>query len=105
MKILFVCPPDIHAAGFDQATARRHRYLNYPPYGLGLLAAIAEEKGHEAKIVNLQSAVLKAAQNEQNFNFDRAWQKALPDEKPDLIALTCMFSQTHKSLQAVSWLL
>jgi tRNA A37 methylthiotransferase MiaB len=102
MRILFVCPPDIHAEGFDVATARRRRYLNYPPYGLGLLAAIAEEKGHEAEILNLQSAVLKEAQTAETFDFAAAWQKAIPARKPDLIALTCMFSQTHKSLQAVS---
>ena len=102
MRILFVCPPDIHAEGFDVATARRRRYLNYPPYGLGLLAAIAEEKGHECEILNLQSAVLKEAQTAETFDFATAWQKAIPARKPDLIALTCMFSQTHKSLQAVS---
>jgi hypothetical protein len=102
MKILFICPPDIHSEGFDVGTAKRRRYLNYPPYGLGLLAAIAEEKGHGAQIVNLQSEVLWAAQTEPSFDFDAAWQSALPDERPDLIALTCMFSQTHKSLQRVS---
>jgi hypothetical protein len=102
MKILFISPPDIHAEGFDVATARRRRYLNYPPYGLGLLAAIAEEKGHEAQILNLQSAVLKEAQTAKTFDFAAAWQKAVPEAKPDLIALTCMFSQTHRSLQAVS---
>jgi radical SAM superfamily enzyme YgiQ (UPF0313 family) len=101
VKILFVSPPDIHAEGFDIATARRRRYLNYPPYGLGLLAAIAEEKGHEAQILNLQSAVLRDALL-GSASFDAAWQAELYGRAPDLIALTCMFSQTHKSLQRIS---
>ena len=106
MKILFISPPDIHAAAFDVATAKRHRYLNYPPYGLGLLAAIAERDGHECKIVNLQTAVLRAAQK-GGVDYDGAWQieigcYALNNSHPDLICLTCMFSQTHKSLMAVS---
>ena len=97
MRIIFILPPDIHAEGFDPATAKRRRYLNYPPYGLGLLAAIAEEKGHETKIVNLQSAVLESPDD-----FERAWQEKCDFDAPDLFALTCMFSQTHKSLQRVS---
>ena len=103
MRILFVQPPDIHREGFDLATARRRRYLNYPPYGLGLLARAAEEDGHESLIVNLQNEVLKAALTPgQAFSFDEAWKRAIPLWGPDLICLTCMFSQTHKSLQAVS---
>lgn len=103
MRILFVQPPDIHREGFDLATARRRRYLNYPPYGLGLLARVAQEEGHEAMILNLQNAVLKAALTPgKPFYFDEAWQSAIPLWGPDLICITCMFSQTHKALQAVS---
>ena len=106
MKILFVSPPDIHAAGFNLATAKRRRYLNYPPYGLGLLAAKSEKAGHQCEIVNLQTSVLHAAQelSDKEFDFDDAWKAAFNDirEAPDLIALTCMFSQTHESLRCVS---
>ncbi len=103
MRILFVQPPDIHAEGFDLSVARRRRYLNYPPYGLGLLARVAEEEGHEALIVNLQGAVLKEAlQGLRAFDYDAAWKGAIPDWAPDLIAITCMFSQTHKSFMRVS---
>lgn len=101
MKILFVQPPDIHRESFDLATARRGRYPNYPPYGLGLLAAIAEEKGHRCRIVNCQDAVLSKA-GKEDFDFDKSWQEALEGVVPDLICLTCMFSQAHKSFQRVS---
>lgn len=106
MKILFISPPDIHAEAFDVATARRKRYLNYPPYGLGLLAAIAERDGHECYIVNLQTAVLRWAQHGAGLSYDNSWKFELIANNeifmPDLICITCMFSQTHKSLQAVS---
>lgn len=102
MRILLVQPPDIHKEGFDLATARRRRYLNYPPYGLALLGRVAEEMGHEVIISNLQSAVLKSALGGGTFDFDAAWQGAIPQWHPDLIGITCMFSQTHESFKRVS---
>lgn len=102
MKILLIQPPDIHKDGFDLGTAKRRRYLNYPPYGLGILARVAEEMGHEVVIANLHNAVLKAALAGDDFDFDSAWKSAIPSGAFDLIGITCMFSQTHKSLKAVS---
>lgn len=105
-RILFIQPPDIHAAAFDVAVAKRKRYLNYPPYGLGLLAAIAERDGHECRIANLQTAVLTNAQTPEPATYALSWKMELLFEctwfPPDLICITCMFSQTHKSLMAVS---
>lgn len=104
-RVLFVSPPDIHVDGFNYNTGKRRRYLNYPPYGLGLLARVAGQRGIETRIINLQTSVLRAclqSADEADFNFNTAWQEEISGESPDLIALTCMFSQTHKSLEAVS---
>jgi len=104
-KVLFISPPDIHAESFYYHIAKSNRYLNYPTYGFGLLASICISLGIEAKIINLQSAVLEScskSKSEDKFDFDTAWQSAIPDYEPDLIALTCMFSQTHASFIKVS---
>tara|TARA_Y100000031_G_C8238527_1_gene394551 strand:- start:1400 stop:2929 length:1530 start_codon:yes stop_codon:yes gene_type:complete len=41
----------------------------------------------------------------EDFNFDNVWRKALAEKllkyKPDLVGITCMFTQTHRSLNLV----
>ncbi|MGQ0663102.1 MAG: B12-binding domain-containing radical SAM protein [Pseudomonadota bacterium] len=107
-RVLLVNPPDGESGLFRFATARRKRYPNYPPYGLGVLAQHLRAIGVEPKIVNLNDEVLKAARaaaSKREFDFDRTWQAALDDAiagfKPDLIGVTCMFTMTHASLKRV----
>ena len=79
--------------------------MNYPPYGLGLLAEKAKLKNIQPKIINLQNDVLREAilsENEKKFDFDFAWKKSLENLDADLFAITCMFSQTHISFQSIS---
>lgn len=104
-------PPDIHAEAFDANVAKRHRYLNYPPYGLGLLAKVAEEEGHDCFVDNHQDYVLNGAQTDGvSMKRVSAMAQWATKEDPnrthvDIVCITCMFSQTHKSLQVVSGLL
>lgn len=108
-RFLLVIPPDADKQMFNYPTAKRKRYWNFPPYGPGLLAAHLIDEGLDVAILNLNDEVLKSCQTsatEDNFNFDQVWKDAL-DEKirsfaPDLIGISCMFSQTHNSTLTVT---
>jgi radical SAM superfamily enzyme YgiQ (UPF0313 family) len=107
-KVLLVNPPDADASLFRYDTAKRHRYTNYPPYGLAVLAAHLRQMGVEVAIVNLNHEVLKRcvdSTSEAAFDFDAVWQSALSEAVaaigPDLIGVTCMFTMTHVSLRRV----
>jgi radical SAM superfamily enzyme YgiQ (UPF0313 family) len=104
-KVLFVQPPDIHAEAFSSEHASSRRYFNYPPYGLGLLATVLRKLGIQVEILNLNNLVLQAAREIDLFDFD-SFVESLLDESlkrldPDLVGVSCMFSVTSKSTQAV----
>ena len=93
---------------FDYATARRGRYWNMPPYGPGILASLLRGMGVEVALVNLNHEVLKAAQaapGPEAFDFEAVWRGALErtlnDFRPDLVGVSCMFTQAHRSTVAV----
>ena len=103
-RVLFVAPPDGDKSMFDYATGKRGRYWNYPTYGVGVLASYLRKDGVEVSILNLNNKVLKTCQNtssELDFDFDKVWKEALKQEievfEPDMIGVTCMFTQTHKA--------
>ncbi|MDA9991311.1 cobalamin-dependent protein, partial [Paracoccaceae bacterium] len=108
-NILLINPPDANSEMFDFATAKRGRYWNYPPYGLGLLAEQVRQRGFNVRILNLNDEILRSAReidHIQDFDFDVIWQqaikKAIKELEPDFIGITCMFSQTHSVLIQVS---
>ena len=103
-NILFIIPPDADSGMFNYNTAKRKRYWNFPPYGVGVLASHLRLIDINVSIINLNNLVLKKSQNsnsEKEFNFNSCIQTELEDKissfKPDFIGLSCMFSQTHKS--------
>lgn len=107
-RVLLVNPPDAERELFRLPTARRKRYPNYPPYGLGVLATHLRAIGVEAHAVNLNHEILKAAHTcptDTTFDFDGTWQRhlsaAIERFEPDLIGITCMFTMTHTSLKRV----
>ena len=107
-RVLLVNPPDADAELFRPDTALRHRYTNYPPYGLAVLAENLRSIGVEARICNLNHEVLKRcidSQGGEEFQFDAAWQSKLDqdveDFAPDLIGVTCMFTMTHTAFSEV----
>lgn len=107
-RVLLVNPPDAEAELFRRSTAKRRRYPNYPPYGLGVLATHLRSIGIEPHVVNLNHEVLRAARacsDDQEFDFDHAWKTrltaAIEASNPDLIGVTCMFTMTHTSLSRV----
>lgn len=108
-KVLFVVPPEGDETMFDYATAKRGRYWNHPPYGAGVIASHLRRDGVEVRIVNLHHEVLKRcrqSRSAESFDFACAWSSALSGAierfEPDLIGLTCMFTQTHRSAAQVA---
>jgi radical SAM superfamily enzyme YgiQ (UPF0313 family) len=104
-RVLLVNPPDADSSLFRIETAKRGRYTNYPPYGLGVLAQNLRDIGVDVRLLNLNHIVLKAARSRADFNFDKTWQDALwaevADFDPDLVGVTCMFTMTHTSFKRV----
>lgn len=108
-KVLFVVPPEGDETMFDYATARRGRYWNHPAYGVGVIASHLRRDGIEVQILNLHHEVLKACRrndSKEEFDFRRIWTNALSQGlerfEPDLVGLTCMFTQTHRSTVEVA---
>jgi radical SAM superfamily enzyme YgiQ (UPF0313 family) len=104
-KVMFVVPPDGDKTLFDYATAKRGRYWNYPAYGVGVISSFLRRDGVEVEIVNLNNEVLKichSSVSEESFEFDQVWQnyleKRIEQFRPDMIGVTCMFTQSHKAV-------
>jgi len=107
-RVLFVNPPDGTSEIFQVSKAKRRRYTNYPPYGLGILAQQSRNMGLDVDILNLNNKILIAAQSVESnkgFDFDHIWKDKLnekvKDFKPDLIGVSCMFTMTHESFLKV----
>jgi len=107
-RVLLVTPPDADAEIFRYDTARRGRYTNYPPYGLGVLAECLRRAGIDAQLINLNHVVLKRVhetRSEAEFDHAATWtaalDKAIADYRPDFIGVTCMFTMTHASFKQV----
>ena len=105
-RILLIQPPDLDASKFSTGLATRKRYWNYPPYGLLLLARVAETYGCESRCINLQHDLLAHVTDMdpkklQDFDYqafvEGAIKDAVADFAPELIGVTCMFSLTHPS--------
>lgn len=107
-RLLLVTPPDADSAMFRHDTARRGRYPNYPPYGLGVLAECIRREGIDVQILNLNHIILKCAYDtelEADFDHELTWKAALnvslTEFQPDFVGVTCMFTMTHASFCAV----
>src|SRR3990167_255814 len=103
-RVLLITPPDNDAPNFNYETCKLSRYPNFPPYGLGVIATHLLGDGVRVEVLNLNNAVLKAckkSESEEAFNFNATVRANLIDSlisvAPDLIGVTCMFSQTHQS--------
>jgi len=108
-RVLFVVPPDGDAKNFAYTTCKLGRYPNFPPYGVGVLAANLRRDGLQVDVLNLNNLILKscrASGSEGAFDFEgvvtQALTKSLNAFQPDLIGITCMFSQTHSSMVQVA---
>ena len=107
-KILFVVPPDGDASMFSYATGKSGRYPNYPAYGAASIATHLMRDGLQVAILNLNAELLAEcgrSEDEKDFDYKTiVWerlQEKLSSFAPDLIGVTCMFSQTHRSTMEV----
>jgi len=104
-KVLLISPPDLDQSLFDFSTAHRGRYWNYPPYGFGVIASHLRNEGIAVEILNLNNLMLSRARATDGvdlFDYVKILQLAIADAieelEPDLVGVTCMFSQTHQSM-------
>ncbi len=104
-RILFVVPPDGDVTHFSYETCKLGRYPNFPPYGVGILVTRLRRLGLSVDILHLNNAVLKtcrASLSEEQFNFTQVVSDhlnlRLKEFDPDFVGITCMFSQTHRSM-------
>lgn len=107
-RVLFVAPPDTQMERFNFEVAKRGRYSNYPPYGVGVLATHLRRDDIEVRILNLNSLVLKAARDtarKEDFDFDAVVAELLEKEfagfQPDIVGITCMFAMQQESAKRV----
>ncbi len=103
-RILFIAPPDGDAGNFSYETCKLGRYPNFPPYGIGVIASHLRRDGITVDILNLNNAILKTCRlsaSEEDFDFTTTvvneLKRHIENFAPDLIGVTCMFSQTHRS--------
>ena len=111
-NVLLITPPDNNEPNFSYETCKLGRYPNFPPYGLGVLATHLRNDGVNVSVLNLNNSILKACRessSESTFDFGETVKACLMDSlitsDPDLIGITCMFSQTHQSTVDVCKLL
>lgn len=99
-RILLINPPVIPEHEFDQNVALNRRYPVFPPYGLGILNRELKQHGYISEILDLNYGIFS-----HGADF-AVWKKLLHQRvnsfRPDVCAITCMYSMTHPSLQAVS---
>ena len=105
-RIVLINPPDGDLTMFRLSVAKRGRYNNNPPYGLGVLATVARAIGIEVKICNLNHDILKSTKNsKEDFDFDSTWKqevdKLMKEFNPDIVGITCLFTMTHESFKKV----
>lgn len=101
-RILLVQPLQTPERFFNLERALSRRLPNPPPYGCGVLSKNLKLRGYETSILDLNFDLLLTAYDDpKTFDFT-AWKKMLMDRvlafKPDLVAITCMFSISHENM-------
>ena len=102
-RVLFVVPPDGDEDSFNVETCRLGRYPNFPPYGIGILATKLRAMDIEVRILNLNNEILGNFKAggwgvPYFFTIRNCITNTIDVFRPDIIGVTCMFSQTHRSL-------
>ena len=77
-RILLITPPDVAGTEFNYDLAKRGRYTNFPPYGLGVLVSNLRMRNISVRILNLHNIILKECQlseSEYFFDYDGVYTK------------------------------
>lgn len=102
-RVLLVNPVHVPKEDYSVEVAVGNRYPVYPPYGLGVLSRNLRERGYETDLIDLNFDLQEELQSgRQGFNYD-VWEEWLRERienfQPDLVALTCMFTVTHRAMK------
>lgn len=104
-RILLINPFQMSVEFFDRSLLRRQRYFNYPPYGLGLLAAHLAGIDVEVDLLDVNHEILSAAPSTKEDVYElerRTVTERIGEFRPTIIGVTCMFTMTHDSFKRVA---
>ena len=113
-RILLIQPLPLNTEYLEINQVKNRRYYAWPPYGLGVLCENIKNRGYEVKILDLNYEVLSHINNNaENYDdtlaqheAEKIWKEKtaeiIDDFKPDMVALTCMFTMGHEMLVRMS---
>ena len=105
-RVLLVNPPGVAEGDFRVDMARAKRYWAYPPYGCAVLAGNLRDAEYEVSVLDLNSVVLSRAIEGGFFMYEFEWCNAMWDAcvlfKPDLIAISTMFTMQHEPMRLLA---
>ena len=105
-RLVLVQPQLVPEELFDQPTARRRGYYNYPPVGLLYLAAVAREVNPQIdiRVIDLNHELCRLSQSD-DFSYGM-WQELLFDTLQDCdaphVGVTYMFGTAKQAFIEVS---
>lgn len=105
-RVLFVFPHNVPEEDFNFETALARRYPVYPPRGFAVLNADLKRRGYITDILDLNFELqVEAEGKKQDFAYG-VWKKWLRERvekfRPDLVALSCMFTIYHRNIKRYS---
>lgn len=108
-KILLVEPPNVPEEDWDPDVAANNRYPVYDPYGLGVLSSCIELRGYTTDIIDLNFMIQDSFKGSpETFRYG-GWEEWLRSKlnrfRPDVVAVTCMFTIYHRSMIRVARLI
>lgn len=105
-RILFINPQHIPEENFRVEKAINNDYWAYQPYGCGVLCRDLKERGYVTDILDLNFEMLSGAHIlKEGFQYS-LWKNWLLSKlesfKPDIVALSCMFTMSHEIIKDIS---
>jgi radical SAM superfamily enzyme YgiQ (UPF0313 family) len=107
-KILFINPVQINIDEIDLTIARNRRYYVYPPYGIGILNTLIRNRGYDSAVIDLNYVAFEfihrrpnALHDEIKAEVEAVLAKALREESPDVVGVSCTFTMNHSSMSQI----
>lgn len=108
-RILIFNPFPFETANFQLSQAMKRRYYAWPPYGPAALVSALRSRDYTVHLVDLNYELLKFAidgnhedNGEINDKLQELMERRIREEietfNPDLVALSCMFTMTHRMM-------
>lgn len=109
-KILLINSLPFNTEHFEIRQARNSRYYAWPPYGIAVLCKALRDRGYDVHLIDFNLEILELISERQDIQDNESareaaeihWKSRLrefvPNFKPDLVGLTCMFTMGHEML-------